>query len=227
MALDPRSILLGGAIQGGPASSFLGGIQAGQGITRQNLLNQQLEGQIAQAKITNPLQAALLEQQIATSAANQDVAGAKLQDAQGKIDDNERTRILSGLKQVGSILKPFIETGDVIGATGQLPLIESLNLPTESMQDLKKLLSEGSLTELSQAIANIEQLSIPGDGSFAIGASFLTVDDKGNQSVVVPTSNRATGELTLRTETIGGTVARKTTGETVTNVWKSTTRLVV
>ena len=126
------------------------GMQAGQNIANQFRLAQ-MQAQEA------PMRQQLLAQQVA----------AQEQAQQQALTEQQRQEQISNINahaRAANIIKPFIEKGDILGASTQLEQMAQL-LPPNSVKFLEENLATGNLDAISNQIQSIEtlqaQLNVP------------------------------------------------------------------
>jgi len=211
MAFDARLIQenLNRSLQSvAPATNLLSGIQTGQGLVRGDIQNQLLQQRFDQSQAQAPLEQQLLQQKL-------DVG------AQGLAADTQaqelaaQTAALQTLGTVAKTLKPFIDSRDLIGAAGQIDVLERMGIDPEVLQDIDELISAGDLDEISNQIATIETFNRANAGEGEIIKSsqrLVNIDGKQFSEVDVAMPD---GTLTTIRSEVGGGIAKKTTGETI------------
>lgn len=204
-----------------PATNLLQGITQGQGLLQNqqqleqgDIRNQLLQQQLATGQAQAPLQQQLLEQRLATGeqalGAAQQTQGLEAQAA--------------SLKTLGSAVKtlrPFIEAGDLLGAASQIDILEQQGVDPELLDDIDDLIATGDLDQINQSLATVETLNRASSGEGEIIKSsqrLVNIDGQQFSEVDVALSD---GTLdTIRTP-VGGGIAKKTTGETISEERKA------
>lgn len=134
-----------------PEFSRLGtGFKQGQDIANQFQLAKMREQQAAQEAKLAPLRHQLMQQEVAAGQAAQ-------QQAKTEKQKQERISNINKLSQAASIIKPYIEKDDILGASTQLESLSRI-LPPESIKELSDNLATGNLDEIRSQIQSIETL---------------------------------------------------------------------
>lgn len=212
MAIDARLIqqnLLSSLQNITPAEDFNRGLLANQQREQGAIQNQLLQQRFDQGQAQAPLQQQALQQRL-------DIG------AQGLAADTQaqelaaQTAALQTLGTAAKTLKPFIEAGDLIGAAGQIDVLERLGIDPEILQDIDELISTGDLGEISNQIATIETFNRAnaGEGDI-IKSSQRFEQEKGGQQFSVVDVALPDGTLTSIRTPVVGTILKKTTGESI------------
>lgn len=201
MVLDARMILAGaerGIDMIKPVSSFQAGQRHAQQMESEDI-NQQRS---------------LLDMELAKAQEARAAALAPLQQesAQSQLDAQTRAQNLINLSSAAKIIKPYIESGDALGATTALTQFKGV-LPDDVIDEVAGLIDSGDLTTIGDYISNLEELSSSGAESELIKSSQRLVNIDGQQFSEVDVFQD--GKLKSIRTPVSGEVARKTTGETV------------
>ena len=137
----------------GIMSNFNKGQQDQNLLMQQALQNQQIQQQMAQDSLMNPMRLAQAGQAISGEGQRQQLLGSEAEQI-------EKARITSSLYKGVQALKPFLAKNDIAGAKKAAALFTEYGLPPEVEAEALQMLDSGDIDGINQHIQAIDALAI-------------------------------------------------------------------
>lgn len=173
----------------GIMSNFNKGRQDQNLLMQQALQNQQIQQQMAQDSLMNPMRLAQAGQVISGEGQRQQLLGSEAEQI-------EKSRITSSLYKGVQALKPFLAKGDLMGAKKAAALFTEYGLPPEVESEALQMLESGDIDGINQHIQAIDALGKDDkqQATYDIGATQELIDENGNLFTGLTVTDRKTGQ---------------------------------